>query len=90
MAVQGEGGSIKEEIKTQFITREGIYKLLSLSEYSRPNRAAFTGVSNTPVKTSFVTHKESAVTVSDKICFNVGKELYVYNYKGVRKVCYCI
>lgn len=86
MAGQGEGGSIKEEVKTQFVTREGVYKLLTLSEYSRPNRVAFNGVSNTPVKTSFVTHKETPATVGDKICFNVGKELYVYNYKGVRKV----
>ena len=87
MAGQGEGGSIKEEVKTQFVTREGVYKLLTLSEYSRPNRVSFNGVSNTPVKASFVTHKESATTVKDdKICFNVGKELYVYNYKGVRKV----
>ena len=26
------------ELKTQFMTREGIYRLMTLSDYSRPNR----------------------------------------------------
>lgn len=33
-----EGGKEMNEIKTQFTTREGLYKLLPHSEYSRPNR----------------------------------------------------
>lgn len=57
MAVQGDGGS-KEEIKTQFSTIEGLYKLLPLPEYSRPNRVVYnnSGTSNTspPVKVSFI------------------------------------
>ena len=28
----------RDELKTQFMTREGLYKLMTLSEYSRPNR----------------------------------------------------
>ena len=34
------GGNMgqREELKTQFMTREGLYKLMTLSEYSRPNR----------------------------------------------------
>ena len=27
-----------DELKTQFMTREGLYRLMTLSEYSRPNR----------------------------------------------------
>ena len=42
MATQSEGGG-KDEIKTQFMTREGIHKLMTLSEYSRPTRVAFNG-----------------------------------------------
>ena len=84
MAAQNEGGG-KDEIKTQFMTREGIYKLMTLSEYSRPTRGAFNGQGNTPVKVSFITLNDQAGT-GDRICFNIGKELYFYVYKGVRKV----
>ncbi|VDO47889.1 unnamed protein product, partial [Brugia timori] len=30
----------KEDLKTHFITREGVYRQMTLSEYSRPNRVA--------------------------------------------------
>ena len=75
----------KDEIKTQFITREGTYKLMPLSEYSRPNRVSYNGQANTPVKVSFITLNDQNGQ-SDRICFNVGRELYFYHYKGVRKV----
>ena len=84
MATPSEGGG-KEEIKTQFITREGTYKLMTLSEYSRPTRVAFNGQANTPVKVSFITLNDRSGS-GDRICFNIGKELYFYVYKGVRKV----
>ena len=84
MAAQSEGGG-KDEIKTQFVTREGIYKLMTLSEYSRPNRVTYNGQGNTPVKVSFITLNEPSGT-GDRICFNVSRELYFYMYKGVRKV----
>lgn len=84
MATQSEGGG-KDEIKTQFMTREGTYKLMPLSEYSRPNRVSYNGQANTPVKVSFITLNDQNGP-SDRICFNVGRELYFYHYKGVRKV----
>ena len=34
----GSAGQQRDELKTQFMTREGLYKLMTLSEYSRPNR----------------------------------------------------
>ena len=57
------GSSCDDEIKTQFMTREGKYRLMTLSEYSRPNRIGYanaaqggtaTGCSGGPVKVSFV------------------------------------
>ena len=84
MAAQSEGGG-KDEIKTQFMTREGTYKLMPLSEYSRPNRVSYNGQANTPVKVSFISLNDQSGP-SDRICFNVGRELYFYHYKGVRKV----
>lgn len=37
--------SSKDELKTHFITREGIYKQMTLSEYSRPNKVPLNQVS---------------------------------------------
>nr|XP_061798431.1 WD repeat-containing protein 20-like isoform X2 [Nerophis lumbriciformis] len=83
MAAEG-GGKEMNEIKTQFTTREGVYKLLTHSEYSRPNRVPFNAQGSIPVKVSFVNVNDQSGN-GDRICFNVGRELYFYIYKGVRK-----
>uniref|UniRef100_A0A3Q4AQ32 WD repeat-containing protein 20 n=1 Tax=Mola mola TaxID=94237 RepID=A0A3Q4AQ32_MOLML len=83
MAAEG-GGKEMNEIKTQFTTREGVYKLLIHSEYSRPNRVPFNSQGSNPVKVSFVNVNDQSGN-GDRICFNVGRELYFYIYKGVRK-----
>lgn len=72
------------EIKTQFTTREGLYKLLPHSEYSRPNRVPFNSQGSNPVRVSFVNLNDQSGN-GDRLCFNVGRELYFYIYKGVRK-----
>uniref|UniRef100_A0A5S6R5F3 WD_REPEATS_REGION domain-containing protein n=1 Tax=Trichuris muris TaxID=70415 RepID=A0A5S6R5F3_TRIMR len=94
------GDSGKEVIKSQFITREGTYKLMTLSEYSRPSRVPLNPAQgnnvagSAPVHVSFVTlppdanessSTDGAGSCREKICFNVGRELYVYNYEGVAK-----
>lgn len=86
----------EDTVKNQFVTREGTYKLMSSSDYCRTTRVGYTTTpqTNTPVKCSFLSVTKSSTTSSsssnshdgDKICFNVGKDLYVYNYKGVKKV----
>ncbi|KAL1254232.1 hypothetical protein QQF64_016461 [Cirrhinus molitorella] len=83
MAAEG-GGKEANEIKTQFTTREGVYKLLPNSEYSRPNRLPFNSQGSNPVKVSFVNVNDQSGN-GERICFNVGRELYFYIYKGVRK-----
>ncbi|XP_051511551.1 WD repeat-containing protein 20-like isoform X3 [Myxocyprinus asiaticus] len=83
MAAEG-GGKETNEIKTQFTTREGVYKLLPNSEYSRPNRVSFNSQGSNPVKVSFVNVNDQSGN-GERICFNVGRELYFYIYKGVRK-----
>ena len=91
MAVQLDGGG-KEDLKTQFVTREGTYKLMTLSEYSRPNRVGYTNSQGSAsVRVSFVTLPDpadptGAQGLGDRMCFNFGKELYVYVYRGVKKV----
>lgn len=85
MAVNVDSGG-KEELKTQFVTREGIYRLITLSEYSRPNRVAYTNIQgSTSVRVSFVTLPDPSGN-GDRICFNIGRELYIFIYKGVKKV----
>lgn len=127
--------SKEDDLKTQFITREGTYRLMNLSEYSRPNRVGYTSNQNSPqVRVSLVSigpvvagtanhvnsledsgggggagatnghgpddlqvnqissTTPSAVPTSsfapggDRICFNFGKELFVYPYRGMKKV----
>jgi len=76
-----------DDIKTHFVTREGTYKLMTLSDCTRQNRIPFNGQMNNPVKVSFIRlidPKDS--TADDKICFNLAKELYVYQYRGIKKV----
>ncbi|KAJ8984303.1 hypothetical protein NQ317_012273 [Molorchus minor] len=71
------------DVKTQFVTREGTYRLMTLSEYSRPNRVGYQPQGQTPPQV-----RVSLVTLSDqgeRICFNHGRELYVYVYKGIKK-----
>lgn len=71
------------DVKTQFVTREGTYRLMTLSEYSRPNRVGYQPQGQTPpqVRVSLVTLPDQA----ERICFNHGRELYVYVYKGIKK-----
>lgn len=84
MASQSEGGG-KDDIKTHFVTREGTYKLMPLSEYSKPTRVPYNGQTNTPSRVSFINVNDGSPS-PDRICFNVGRELYFYVYKGVKKV----
>ncbi|VDN08084.1 unnamed protein product [Thelazia callipaeda] len=126
--------TVKEDLKTHFITREGVYKQMTLSEYSRPNRIPLNqgsnNVGNTPVRVSFLSINPTTSALSqgqtvnnvilngniqsmhscmldsdpdheleeknspcsdcdlgssnDRICFNVGRELYVFVYRGVQ------
>ncbi|XP_068619016.1 WD repeat-containing protein 20 [Battus philenor] len=94
MAVQSDSGG-KDDVKTQFVTREGTYRLMTLSEYSRPNRVGYTsGSGSTHVRVSLVSLPpgpgggapgSDGQGADDRICFNHGKELYVYVYRGVKK-----
>lgn len=48
--------NVKDDLKTQFVTREGTYRLLTLSEYSRPNRVGYSSNQSSPqVRVSIVT-----------------------------------
>ncbi|MFH4977367.1 hypothetical protein AB6A40_004076 [Gnathostoma spinigerum] len=125
--------SLKDDLKTQFVTREGVYKQMTLSEYSRPNRVAINqagnNACNAPVRVSFLSippttscnHGEDTdndvfvngdasqlishgsgvsdfrdggdspiqsdpdlLSTPDRMCFNAGRELYVFVYRGIR------
>uniref|UniRef100_A0A8D2B978 WD repeat-containing protein 20 n=1 Tax=Sciurus vulgaris TaxID=55149 RepID=A0A8D2B978_SCIVU len=65
---------------------QGIKEMFSSvhSEYSRPNRVPFNSEGSNPVRVSFVNLNDQSGN-GDRLCFNVGRELYFYIYKGVRK-----
>ena len=49
------GSGQREELKTQFMTREGTYHLMALAEYTRPNRVGYNNqpaTGSVPVKVS--------------------------------------
>lgn len=90
LGLGSNSGSTKEtdNLKVSFATREGVYRVMVGSEY-RPNRIgsyATTPQTNTPVKVSFISSNDSLGQTVDRICFNIGRELFVFNYKGVKKV----
>lgn len=71
------------------MTREGVYRLMTLPDYSRPSRVGYAnqqGAGSTPVKVSFVGNCANGPGGdTDKIAFNYGRELFVYPYRGVRR-----
>lgn len=136
----GDGGTLKDinEIKSQFRTREGFYKLLTLSDSQQrgglprgPSAAATLGpgagagpipgggvgllqgpgaaaaaaaaaaassssnaAANSspagflpPVRVSMVKlQPEDPSEDSERVCFNIGRELYFYTYTNIKKV----
>lgn len=54
-----------DDLKTSIQTREGLYRLLNLSEYSRPNRVGYQSNQNSPqVRVSFVSLPQSPTQIS--------------------------
>ncbi|KAG7483990.1 hypothetical protein MATL_G00044170 [Megalops atlanticus] len=125
----GDGGALKDinEIKSQFRTREGFYKLITLSDSQQrggvprgpstnaavgpgagpgsipggggaapilgpgaASTAAAASSSQTgflpPVRISMVKLKpEDPSEESERVCFNIGRELYFYTYTNIKK-----
>lgn len=73
------------DLKKNFDTREGTYRLMNLSEYSRPNRVSYQPQGQTPphVRVSIVSPADAGG--GDRICFNHGSEVYIYAYNGIKK-----
>uniref|UniRef100_A0A096LX33 DM1 locus, WD repeat containing n=1 Tax=Poecilia formosa TaxID=48698 RepID=A0A096LX33_POEFO len=132
LKMAGDGGALKDinEIKSQFRTREGFYKLLTLSDSQQrgglprgptagatlgpgagpgpipgagvgllqgPGAAAASSSSNAaansspagflpPVRVSMVKlQPEDPSEESERVCFNIGRELYFYTYTNIKK-----
>ena len=76
------------EIRTQFSTKEGVYRNAKASEHCRPSRQPLFGKELSPVQISLVSCKAQD-GVYEWIAFNSGKELYFYRFDGVGKVSKC-
>ena len=73
------------EVRTEFSTKEGEYRNIKASEYSRPSRQPLFGKELSQVQLSFVSCKDKD-GLCEWILFNSGKELYFYPFEGVGKV----
>ncbi|XP_024298214.1 WD repeat-containing protein 20 [Oncorhynchus tshawytscha] len=128
LKMAGDGGALKDinEIKSQFRTREGFYKLLTLSDSQQrgglprglsagttvgpgggpgsipgggvgvvqgPGAASSNAAANSspagflpPVRVSMVKlQPEDPSEESERVCFNIGRELYFYTYTNIKK-----
>ncbi|XP_071776066.1 WD repeat-containing protein 20 isoform X4 [Centroberyx gerrardi] len=88
----GDGGALKDinEIKSQFRTREGFYKLLTLSDSQQrgglPRANSSPAGFLPPVRVSMVKlQPEDPSEESERVCFNIGRELYFYTYTNIKK-----
>lgn len=84
------------DVKTHFVTREGTYRLMTLSEYSRPNRVGYQPQGQTPpqVRVSLVSLPDQVIKIFVALFFYYGfilkgrrKDL-LQSRKGI--VCLCI
>jgi len=79
--------NVTDDVRTHFRTREGVYRLMKLSEYSRPTCLPPNGPNTTQFRIAFVSAPDTYNRrVDDLLAFIIGKELYVYYYNGIRKV----
>jgi len=85
----GVGGNGSHEVRTHFSTREGVYKMMTLAEYSRPNRipsynpiqsvqqqggaGVGQGANNPHVRVTLVTLPSDPLGFCDRITFNHGR-----------------
>lgn len=91
-SVGGQGS--QEDLKTHFATREGVYRLLPLTDYTKASRSTVGGGGgNVPSRLSFVRVTESPtssglgrVQVDDLMCVNLHRELHVYRHDVNDKV----
>ena len=80
----------EETTKSQLKTREGTYQRLSHAEYTQLLRPVYGGTATSatgasqcsaPLRCSFCTIQN----VSELVCFNVARDLYVYPFRGVQR-----
>lgn len=71
--------------RTEFKTKEGVYRSIKTLEHCRPSRQPLLGKELSPVSVSFVSCKDKE-GLSEWIAFNSAKELYFYPFYGVHKV----
>lgn len=91
-------------LPTSLIAPEGIYRQMTISEYSRLNRMPINQgsgplICNAPCRVSFLILNDKEIndertkkakideckdlSLVERICFNMGRELYVYEFNGV-------
>ena len=86
MAARKYPSGVQSDIRTSFTTKEGGYRVVMASTYSRPSRQPLVGKELSQVHVSFVSCKDQEGH-NDWVVFNAGRELYFYTFEGVGRVC---
>ena len=73
------------DLRTEFKTKEGIYKNVKSLQYCRPKRQPLIGEDLSPTRISLVTTQD-AQGHTDLIVFNSGRELYCFPFEGAEIV----
>ena len=77
--------SSHSDVRKEFKTKEGVYRIIKASEHCRPSKQPLFGKELTQVQVSFVSCKDRD-GLHEWVLFNSGKELYFYPFEGVGKV----
>lgn len=73
------------EVRSEFSTKDGVYRNIKASEHCRPSGHPLIGKELSNVQVSFVSCKDKDGQ-KEWVVFNAAKELYFYPYEGVGKV----
>ena len=80
--------SSAEGFKSQFKTREGTYRNMVDAEHRPIRTPGYSTGSNLPVRVTFVTMPDpmDPMIGRDRICFNVGREIFLCDHNGLKAV----
>lgn len=81
----GSASSTPSDLRTEFKTKEGLYKNVKPLQYCRPKKQPLVGEELSPTRISLVTAKD-ARGQKEWMVFNSGRELYCYPFEGVERV----
>ena len=78
-------GTLSSELRSEFKTKDGVYKNLRMHQFSKPRGQPLLGKELSETRVSFVSVKDMQ-GLSEWIVFNSGRELLCYPFQGTQQV----